>query len=260
MDLTVDERGEGPAVVLVHAGIADRTMWDRELAEWSSGYRVIRYDVRGYGGSPDARDDYWDHEDLLAVLDDRGVDRAAVVGASNGGRIALDLAVTAPDRVSALVLVGAGTPGMTWPEELQDIWDAQETAMADGHYGQVVDLDLQMWVAGLGRSIHDVDPAVVRRVAAWCHANLRRELDAVEGGAPQRIDPIAKDRLGDVTAPTLALVGEHDQPLMHEVARLVAEGVPDGRLAVIDGTAHLPSLERPDVFDELVLGFLEEVL
>lgn len=260
MDLAVDERGDGPPVVLVHAGIADRTMWDRELETWSSRYRVIRYDVRGYGESPGAGDDYWDHEDLLAVLDDRGLDRAAIVGASNGGRIALDLAVSSPRRVSALVLVGGGTPGVTLPEELMALWEAQETALEEGHYGQVVDLDLQLWVAGPGRTLDDVDLEIVRRVAAWCHANLQREIAATGGGTPQRIDPMAKDRLGDVTAPTLAVVGAHDQHLMHDVAALVAEQVRDGRKVVIDGTAHLPSLERPDVFDEVVLGFLDDVL
>ena len=260
-DLAVDERGDGPAVVLVHAGIADRHMWDRELAEWSDRYRVIRYDVRGYGESPDATADYWDHEDLLAVLDTCGVEQAAIVGASNGGRIALDLAVSRPERLSALVLVGAGTPGMSLPEELQEVWDAQETAMEEGHYGEVVDIDLQLWLAGVGRTLSAVDPAVVRRVAAWDHANLQRELAAADGGgAPQRLDPLAKDRLGEVTAPTLAVVGAHDQPLMHSVAELVAAGVADGRTVVLEGAGHLPSLERPDLFDEVVLGFLERVL
>lgn len=261
-DLVVDERGDGPAVVLVHAGIADRRMWDRELAEWSDRHRVIRYDVRGYGDSPDATEDYWDHEDLVGVLDACGVDEAAVVGASNGGRIALDLAVTHPERLSALVLIGAGTPGTTLPEELVAVWDAQERAMEEGHYGQVVDIDLQLWLAGVGRSLAEVDPGVVRRVAAWCHGNLQRELAAAaaDGGSPQRIDPLARDRLGEVTAPTLTVVGAHDQPLMHTVAKLVAEGVPDGRSVVIDEAGHLPSLERPDAFDDVVLGFLEHVL
>lgn len=258
-DLIVDERGEGPAVVLVHAGIADRHMWDRELQAWSGRYRVIRYDVRGYGESPDAVEDYWDHEDLLAVLDACGVEQAAVVGASNGGRIALDLAVIHPDRLFALVLVGAGTPGMSWPDELQEVWDAQETAMEEGHYGQVVDIDLQLWLAGVGRTIADVDPALVRRVATWDHANVKREADA-GGGTPQRIDPLAKDRLGEITAPTLAVVGAHDQPLMHTVADLMAAGAPGGEKAVIERAAHLPSLECPDVFDDVVLGFLERTL
>lgn len=259
MDLAVDERGDGPAVVLIHAGLANRTMWDRELVEWSDRYRLIRYDVRGYGDSPDATEDYWDHQDLLAVLDDRGLERAAVVGASNGGRIALDLAVTSPDRVAALVLVGAGTPGIELPGALVELWDAQERAMEQGHYGEVVDLDLQLWVAGVGRTIHDLDPTLVRRVAGWCHENVKREA-AATGGTPQRIDPLATDRLGDVTAPTLAAVGAHDQYLMHQVADLVVGGVTGARHAVIDGTAHLPSLERPEAFDEAVLGFLDDVL
>lgn len=259
-DLAVEERGSGPAVVLLHAGIADRRMWDRELAAWSERYRVIRYDVRGYGDSPGPAGDYWDHEDLVGVLDDREVERAAVVGCSNGGRIALDLAVTHPQRLSALVLVGAGTPGLTPPPALAELWQQQETALEEGHYGQVVDLDLLLWVAGVGRTLAEVDTQLVTRVAGWCQANLKREVEGAGGGAPQRLHPLPKDRLGDVTAPVLALVGEHDQLPMHRVAAMVAEGVRDGRCVTVDGVAHLPNLERPDVFDRLVLGFLDDVV
>lgn len=258
-DLVVEERGSGPPVVLVHAGIADRHMWDREFEEWSADRRVVRYDVRGYGESPDGAEDYWDHEDLRDILDDLGIAAAAVVGASNGGRIALDLAVTDPGRVAALVLVGAGTPGMTPPPELVQLWEAQEDAIEAGDYGVAVDLDVRLWLAGVGRSLADVDPDVVTRVAGWCHANLRREL-AAAGGTPQRVEPLPKERLGEVSAPTLAIVGEYDQPLMRRVGDLVARGVADGRLVVVEGTGHLPSLERPEVFDELVLRFLDDVL
>lgn len=258
-DLAVEERGSGPAVVLIHAGIADRTMWDHEFETWSQRYRLVRYDVRGYGDSPDAAEDYWDHEDLLAVLDDRGIHRAALVGASNGGRIALDLAVTAPDRLWALVLVASGTPGVSPPPEMVEVWDMQEAALEAGHYGRVVDLDLRMWLAGVGRSIQDLDRSLVTRVAGWCQANLKREVAGAEGGAPQRVEPLPKDRLAEVTAPTLAVVGSHDQPLMHHVADLVVAGVPDARRVVLDGVAHLPNLERPDAFDELVVGFLDDV-
>ena len=113
-DLHVESAGDGsPAVVLVHAGIADRRMWDREFAALADRHLVVRYDVRGFGRSPDPTRDYFDHDDLLAVLDDTGIDRAVLVGASNGGRIVLDTAVAAPQRVRAMVLVGSPVPGVS---------------------------------------------------------------------------------------------------------------------------------------------------
>src|SRR5439155_2612185 len=119
MELYHDEAGDGPAVVLIHEGIADCRMWDRQVATFADGLRVVRYDVAGYGRSPLGGGAYSHSRDLLALLDELGIERAALVGVSLGGRIALDTALAAPERVWALVLVGSGLAGWEWSEEIR---------------------------------------------------------------------------------------------------------------------------------------------
>jgi pimeloyl-ACP methyl ester carboxylesterase len=96
VDFGYDEMGSGPAVVLVHAGCADRRMWVHQFKMLSVPYRVICYDWRGYGESGDAIGDFAHHEDLLALMDALGIAQAAIIGSSDGGRIALDAALSVP--------------------------------------------------------------------------------------------------------------------------------------------------------------------
>src|SRR5688572_9532583 len=112
--LHVEICGQGPALVMIHGGNTDRRMWDDEFASWSKLYQVIRYDVRGFGRSTRPSESYRSHEDLLTILDSLHVRKASIVGLSLGGRIALDFALTQPDRVTALVLAGPGMSGFPW--------------------------------------------------------------------------------------------------------------------------------------------------
>lgn len=118
VDLAYDEAGSGPAVVLVHAGLADRRMWDHQFDVLAERYRVVRYDLRGYGASGDADGTGTHHEDLLALMDALGIERAALVGCSYGGMYAVDSALTAPERVTSLALICSGMSGHVWPPEM----------------------------------------------------------------------------------------------------------------------------------------------
>jgi pimeloyl-ACP methyl ester carboxylesterase len=115
-----------------------------------------------------------------------------------------------------------------------------------------------MWVDGPHRSPEDVDPDVRRRVGEMQRRAFEIE-QSTDGDA--RLDELVPDlatRLGEIQAPTLILVGELDRPEMHEIADRLEAEIPNTRRATIGGTAHVPSMERPQEFDELVLGFLAE--
>lgn len=258
-DLHIERAGEGdPAVVLVHAGIADMRMWNRQVATLAPRYRVVRYDVRGYGRSPDPDGDYYDHDDLLAVMDATGLDRAVLVGASNGGRIVLDAAVTVPDRVAGIVLAGAAVPGIDFSDDLRADMAREDDDLLAGAIERVRAMNLRWWVDGVGRDPADVDPDVRTAVGGWLDGLLRRQAAQLraDAGDAQLVEPLVRDRLGDLRMPALVLVGRHDDAGIRAAAHHVADRVAGAELVELEGAAHLPNLERPERFDELLLRFL----
>src|SRR6266508_3963747 len=132
MRLHYDDVGSGPAIVLVHAGIADSRMWDEQVAAFSDAFRVVRYDIAGYGRSPLRGGPFSHWRDLVALLDELGIEQAALVGNSFGGRIALDVAIAAPERVSALVLVAPGLGGWDWSAEMRRFDELEDEALEAG--------------------------------------------------------------------------------------------------------------------------------
>jgi 3-oxoadipate enol-lactonase len=246
-------RGDGPAVLLVHAGIADSRMWapvaDQLVA---GGYRVVTCDLPGFGRTPLEPGVVSEAADLVALLDDLRVERAAVVGASFGGRVALELALRAPERVTALALLGASLDEFERSEQLAAFDAAEEAALDAGDLDAAVELTVRMWVTRDGR---DVDPAVVDLVRAMqrgvFHAHLGIDADFDE------LDPPLARRLGEISAPALVVVGADDVEDFARIAQRLADELPAaGAVVTIDGAAHLPALERPGETARLLLEFL----
>ena len=250
--------GEGPPVVLIHEGICDSRMWAPQWESFPRAHRTIRYDLRGYGRSPVASGPYSHARDLLALFGKLELERASLVGVSVGGRIALEVALARPDLVDALVLVGSGLPGHAWSEVTASVWADEEAAFERGDLDEAVELVLRLWVDGPRRSPDEVDPRVRELVRTM--QRTAYELERSAGGAAHEelLVPDLAKRLAEVTAPTLVLAGDEDVPDIHAIADRLASEIPGGRRASIASTAHVPSLERPAEFDELVLGFLAE--
>jgi 3-oxoadipate enol-lactonase len=248
--------GLGPSLLLVHAGIADRRMWDDQVGAFAdAGWTVIRPDLPGFGETPPPARPVALWAALRDLLDHLGVDQAAVVGASLGGRAAVDLALGGPDRVRALVLVGSGLAGHPFQEPaLFELWDRSEGAIERGDHLEAARVEFDTWVVGMDRDPSAVTPEVRRRVeamllAAYAHG----EADLEEP------DPPAAVRLGEVAAPALVVVGEHDRPDVHAMADALAGGIPRAERVVLGGAGHLPNMERPREFNRLVLEFLAKV-
>jgi pimeloyl-ACP methyl ester carboxylesterase len=181
---------------------------------------------------------------------------AHLVGASFGGMTVIDLTLQRPDLVRSLTAVGIGPGGLPQTPELEEVdrvWDELHDA---GDLAAVNELDLRTWVDGPRRTSDAVGPAVRSAVDRMNRAILARPED---GSKLIRLDPPACKRLDEIRCPVLAVVGDEDQPYAVNGARVLSEGVPDGRLEVMAGTAHLPSMERPEEFSRLLLGFLAEV-
>jgi 3-oxoadipate enol-lactonase len=246
-------RGEGPAVLLVHAGIADGRMWE-PLAERlvAAGYRAVAPDMRGFGRTPLTPGVVSNAADLVALLDELGIPEAAVVGASFGGRVSLELALRAPERVTALALLGSGLDAFEWSDDL-DAFDAEETeALERGDVDAAVRANVRMWVTRDGRA---VDPAVVELVAAMQRAAFDAQIGVDAELEPH--DPPVAERLAEIEAPALVVVGTEDVPDFHGIALKLAGELPGAEPPVtIEGAAHLPALERPAEVADVLLPFL----
>jgi pimeloyl-ACP methyl ester carboxylesterase len=257
--LAYDERGSGEPVVFVHSGITDRRMWDPVVERFGERYRAVRYDRPGFGGSV-VTGPGTDRGDLLGVLDALGIDRAHLVGASYGAGIALDTALSHPERVRSLTLVGPAIGGHDYEEDsatwdrVESLYERSVEAFEAGDIERAAELEVRLWVVGPERDPGVVDPALRERVTAMDRAALESESRGDQREDETALDPPAVERLSELSVPVLAVVGEYDLALVHDaVARLEEAGA---ERVVLADSAHLPSLERPDEFDEAVSTFL----
>jgi pimeloyl-ACP methyl ester carboxylesterase len=248
--------GDGPPVVLVHEAIADSRMWDPQWQTFPKAHRTIRYDLRGYGRSPIEAGTFSHAGDLLGLLDDLELERTSLVGGSMGARATLEVAIAQPERVEKLVLMDAGLPGHAWSEETEAGWAEEDAALERGDLDAAVEVNLRMWVDGPRRSPGDVDPGMRERVREMQRQAFELQLPVLEDASEELLVPNIFERLGEVQAPALVLTGDEDRDDMQVIAERLAKEIPDARRASIAGAAHIPSLERPDEFDELVLEFL----
>ncbi len=253
--LALEDEGEGSPIVLVHSAIVNRRSWDEltPLLVWA-GYRVIRYDMRGFGESTAEAVEFSPRADLLAVMAARGVGRAAVVGNSWGAMNALEAVIESPDRFVALCWLGGGVGGFeggrTTAEQV--LFDAEGKAEEDCKPDLAAEIDVQIWVDGVGQStsrVPNVREAVKR---------MDRELlePGREYGTPIQPERRANDRLGDVRVPVLAIIGELDTSGTRAAARRLAEGAPNVRLESWPDVAHLIAMEQPARTAALVVEFL----
>ena len=254
--INIEIEGDGHPLLLIHGGLGDLRMWDRQVPAFAERYRVIRYDTRGFGATETEDVEYRDADDALAVLDHVGATSAYVIGQSRGGSIGVDLLVEHPERVDALVSVAGGVSGFVYegddgpPEaEMERLYEA-------GDITGLAELETQVWVDGWGQPASRVDPGIRRLVHDWIEADIRADKP---WGKPAEIEPPAAERLGDVRVPVLVMIGEVDEPGSVARGRFLAASVAGARLVTFPNVAHMIQLEEPERFTESVLSFLRDV-
>lgn len=247
-----------PALLLIHAGIANLRMWDPQIAALSAGHFVIRYDTRGFGATSTEDIEFSDRADALAVLEHLGVARATVIGCSRGGGIAIDLTLESPDRVAGLVTIGSGPSG--FPEtELTEVEDARfdeiDAACEAADWHRVARLEAAIWDFGPLRREEDLDPDFVETAYALNRVNV---IHAEENPTAIPLEPSAWQRVVDIDVPALITVGEYDiTPVLAQYEYLVST-VPNASGCVFRDTAHLPNVEQPADVERVLLGWLTE--
>lgn len=253
--MAYEEAGGGAAVLLLHAGIADRRMWRDVIPTFASHFRVIAPDLRAYGETPLPTHAFSWTADVLGLMDGLGIDQAHVVGASMSGRIGIDLALAHPTRVGRLVLVCAGVSGWEFGAEMQALDAAEATALAAGDLDEAAWVEVRGWLDGPDRAPDEVDPELRRRVF-----EMQRHAYEIDNDEAQLSWLVAepRSRYGEISAPTLVLSGALDQVDMRRMAPVLAEEIPGARHRELPGVAHLPPMEDPDAFAAITVEFLLE--
>jgi 3-oxoadipate enol-lactonase len=252
-------RGQ-PPVVLIHAGVADRRMWEAIWPELTGERDVIRVDLRGFGDSVTRPAGALAHrEDVLGALSELGVDRCHLVGASFGAGVAVEVALTRPPAAASLLLAAPGGALLAeMTPSLRAFIDAEGAALSRGDLDAAVEANLAWWAEGPHRSADQVDPSLreqVRRMQRRAF-EVTADWDDVE---EQELDPPALDRLGEIGIPVLVLVGGLDLDTVHDAAGRVVAGIAGARRVDWPDAGHLPSLEDPAAFAGLLLDWVEEM-
>jgi pimeloyl-ACP methyl ester carboxylesterase len=254
--LNYEITGEGPPVVFVHGFTLDMRMWDDQVAPFAAAHRVLRYDLRGFGASapPMVGEPYSHADDLRALLDHLGVERATVVGLSMGGWVVQEFALKYPDSVSALILVDSVLRGRPWsPAAAVPL----ESFFRLGAAGRL-DEGKAVWLAAPIFSCSGRFPTVAARLEQMVGDYGCWEVLHEDPHLP--LDPPAIDRLREIIAPTLAIVGEEDIADFHDIAARFAAEIPGARTVALSGAGHMANMDAPDAFNRVVLDFLASLV
>jgi 3-oxoadipate enol-lactonase len=251
-------RGDLP-VVLIHAGVADRTMWDPAWPALTCERDVVRLDLRGFGDTVTRPSGPLSPaDDVVDTLSEIGIGRCHLVGASYGAGVAVEVALARPSMVASLLLAApAGSLLAELTPDLRAFFDAERSALDSGDLDAAVEANLSWWVDGIHRAPSQVDPAVrelVRRMQQRAF-EVTADWDDVE---EKELGPPNLGRLDQVRAPALVLIGGLDLDTVRDAARRVAEGITSARRVDWPDAGHLPSLEQPSAFLDLMREWIAD--
>lgn len=249
------ETGDGLPVIFLHAGVCDKRMWTRQIAAVAdAGWHAVAYDRRGYGETESPDEPFSHLEDLEALLEEFDIHAAVFVGCSMGGGLAVDFALKHPGRVIGLVLIGTSITGAPWSAtaEEQAIEMAEEDAFERGDIDMLNRVQAHEWLDGPRAKSGRVSGPVRELFLDMNKLALAREPLMQEERAPE-----AWSRMEGVNAPTLLMVGDEDFTALIDRHETLSETMPNAFAAVLEGTAHIPSIERPDLVNSLLVQFLD---
>jgi pimeloyl-ACP methyl ester carboxylesterase len=251
--------GEGQPFVMIHAGVADHRQWNNEFAYYANRFRVLRYDMRGYGKSEPVEGEFSHFQDLTALLDYLDLDESLILmGCSMGGGLAMNFALTQPSRVKALIMVGSGPSGLELDVPTVAKFEDVEKAWKAGDFDLVAELETQIWFDGMGRTSAQVNQEMRQLAYAMNRTALSHEAKELGKRLPDTEIP-AVERLSELQIPVLAIVGDQDTPYIRAAADYMLEKIPSAQKVIIEDAAHLPNMDHPAEFQRIVTRFLDSV-
>lgn len=236
--------GDGPTVLLVHAGVADARMWAAQVEDLQRDHRVVTLDLRGYGETPlEAGAKYSDAQDVIDVLDELGIETTMVVGASYGGYVVLQAASKRPERFSRLVLMSPPTDGPERTDDMRAFGAEEDRLLEAGDIDGATDLNVRFW---LGPEADDA-----ARDLLWMMQKHAFEVQEAAGEVDNE-----EWEVGGITAPVKLFTGAHEPAYFPACAEHLVEILPDAEHTVLPWAGHLPSLERPTEMTALIRAAL----
>ena len=249
----VEREGAGFPLILLHEGVADNRMWEPQLEAFAEHFEVVRPEQRGFGQSNLPAQRWSPVADLLAIMDALALKPAHIVGGSMGAGLAIDFALDHPERVSKLVLIGPAISGLKPAAKHAHLWADADAAEEAHDIDALNRAEMRLFLSGPSRPLEQIDPRLRDLFLDMNGIALRSDLESAPRDA---LDPPAVGRLGEITAPTLVIVGDFDIAPIFDAVDLLMREVKGARKAVIHDAAHLPNLEHPEEFNRLVLDFL----
>ena len=249
--------GTGTPLVLSHAAFLDSRMFDAQWETLAQHYRVIRYDMLGFGQSSAVQGPRCRRDDLHQLLSHLGITQAHLVGCSNGGTILLDLALEQPDLALSLTMVGSTPSGFDLQGEPPRYLLEMIEAMQQGDIERANELAIRIWLDGDTREPAMVDGKLREKALAMSRIPVAQQTFFIADTQPARpLTPPATDRLHEVQCPTLVVAGALDHSEVLRAAAMLDEGIDDTRKIIVEDAGHVPSYEQPTAFNTLLLDFL----
>ena len=261
-ELYFEVAGTGHPLTLIHGLLLDRRSWDEQFEVFAQQYKVLRYDVRGWGDSAqeEAEPPFSPRQDLLSLLQYLNIERTYLLGLSGGGTLALDFTLEHPDKVDALILVSSDPSGYAPPmtDAIQTFAGRYYGALQQKDIAGAVEATVRFWTDGPRRTPEQVDAQARGRIATLSRQQLERHGDFMAHEQHMiPLEPPAIKRLAEVRVPTLIVAGDEDVPEVIEATSILEQGIAGAQRVVIAGTAHHPHMEKPKEFNRVVLDFLQ---
>ena len=266
--LAYDEAGEGHPFVMIHGGLVNRHLWDDQFEAFAQLYRVIRYDMRAFGDSAMPTEPFSMIEDLYQLMKFLNIEKTYLMGLSMGGGLAIDFTVAHPEMVDALIPVAAGVSGFEPPdtpetqkmmEEWEKIGKQIDSLLDKGRFDEAIEIENHLWTDGPNRTAEQVKPHVRQRVHDMELHNYQEQAKVGEGELPEPLEPEkpAFAHLSEIHVPTLIILGDADVVAILVQGKILETSIPGAKKVVIPNTAHHLNMEEPEMFNKIVLDFLQ---
>lgn len=257
--LNYEIAGQGETVILGHAGFVDSRMWDAQWDAFAEKYRIVRFDMQGYGQSTLATQPISRSEELLSLMDTLNIEKAHLVGCSLSGTAYINFAIKHPEKVLSLTVINAAPPGFEMQGEPPHYMMEMFAAMQQGDMDTASELQIRIWIDGMYREPNEVDSAVRQKAAEMNKIAVQNSTFFIADSQPVNpLTPSAIERLHEIACPVLVINGGLDHPEIGRATEIMANEIPNAIHQTIEGTAHLPNMEKPEIFNQIVLSFLNK--